>query len=82
MDQEEIQIENTKVRIYHGDIRDLSPEVVVSSDNTEVSMDSGVAKALLEKGGTAIVQEVQQKLLRKKLVICSERIIQLNNIIN
>ncbi len=68
MDQEEIQIENTKVRIYHGDIRDLNPEVVVSSDNTEVSMDSGVAKALLEKGGTAIIQEVQQKLLRKELV--------------
>ncbi|MHA1357533.1 MAG: CHAT domain-containing protein [Candidatus Helarchaeota archaeon] len=68
MEQEEIQIENTKVRIYNGDIRDLNPEVLVSSDNTEFSMDSGVAKALLERGGPQILQEVQNILARKKIV--------------
>jgi len=67
MEEDKFQIGNTIVKIYNGDIRDLTPEVIVSSDNTDLSMDSGVAKAILERGGPQIMKEVQQILARRKL---------------
>ncbi len=67
MEKDEIQIGNAIVKIYHGDIRDLTPEVIVSSDNTELSMAKGVAKAILAKAGPQILQELQQKIANKKL---------------
>jgi O-acetyl-ADP-ribose deacetylase (regulator of RNase III) len=70
MEQDEILINKTKVKIMHGDIRAISPppEVIVSSDNTDLSMDSGVAYAILHRGGDQISQEVKKILARKKLV--------------
>jgi len=67
MEQEEIQIVHTTVRIYHGDIRDLDADIIVSSDNNEFTMARGVARALLERGGPEILQEAQKALARKKM---------------
>ncbi|NVM28895.1 MAG: CHAT domain-containing protein [Candidatus Helarchaeota archaeon] len=67
MQEEKIQIGTTIVKIYHGDIRDLSPDIMVSSDVTELTMDSGVAKAILDKGGPQIREEADIILARQKL---------------
>jgi len=67
MEKDKIQIGNTTVQIYHGDIRDLTPDIIVSSDNTDIALEKGVAKAILDRGGSEIAQEVRQILARKKL---------------
>lgn len=67
MQEKKIQIGKTTVRIYYGDIRDLSPNIMVSSDDTELTMDDGVAKAILDKGGSQIRKEADIILNRQKL---------------
>ncbi|MFX1299277.1 MAG: macro domain-containing protein, partial [Promethearchaeota archaeon] len=67
MVEEKIEIGETMVRIYYGDIRDLSVDIMVSSDDTKLSMDSGVAKAILERGGPQIAKEAKKILQKQKL---------------
>ncbi len=67
MTEEKIEIGETTVKIFYGDIRDLSPDIMVSSDNTELTMDGGVSKALLDRGGPQIMKDAKAILARKKL---------------
>ncbi|MHA1267526.1 MAG: CHAT domain-containing protein [Candidatus Helarchaeota archaeon] len=67
MNEEEIQIGNTVVKIYHGDIRDLTPDIMVSSDDTKLAMDSGVAKAILDGGGPQIREEADAIKRKREL---------------
>ena len=69
MTEEKIQIGKTWVKIYYGDIRDLKPDIMVSSDATDLSMESGVAKAILERGGSQIRQEADAIIAKRKLML-------------
>lgn len=69
MTEEKIRIGKTTVRIYYGDIRDLSPNILVSSDDTELTMNSGVSKAILDRGGTVIRKEADAILAKKTLAL-------------
>lgn len=55
-----IQLEGTQLDLIEGDITELEVEAVVNAANEELKMDSGVAAAILEKGGSSIQAECER----------------------
>lgn len=55
----EIYIEDKLVRIYQGDITNLSVDVIVSSDINNLSMIGGVARRIRDIGGESIREEAK-----------------------
>ncbi|MBR0531894.1 MAG: TIR domain-containing protein [Bacteroidales bacterium] len=53
---------NSTITIVFGDILDSKAEVIVSSDDTGISMSGGVSGAILRKGGEIIREDAQKKL--------------------
>lgn len=51
-------IGNTKFDVINGNILDSRSEVIVSSDDNHFSARGGVAKAILEKGGALVANEL------------------------
>ena len=67
MQNEAILIGKTTVSIYYGDIRDIPADVIVSSDDVEISMSGGVAKAISDRSGPEVTEEAQKIVARRKL---------------
>lgn len=53
---------NSTITIVFGDILDSKAEVIVSSDDTGISMVGGVSRAIREAGGEVIRDDAQKKL--------------------
>lgn len=53
---------NSTITIVFGDILDSKAEVIVSSDDTGISMVGGISGAILRKGGELIREDAQKKL--------------------
>lgn len=53
---------NSTLTIVFGDITQSKSEVLVSSDDTGISMDGGVSRSILMKGGEFIKLDAQKKL--------------------
>ena len=56
------QMNNSTVTIIIGDILSSKAEVIVSSDDTNISMGGGVSYSILTAGGEFIKQDAQKKL--------------------
>ena len=56
------QFNNSSITIIFGDITESVADVIVSSDDTGISMGGGVSKSLLSKGGEFIQRDAQRKL--------------------
>ncbi len=52
-----IQLEGTQLELIEGDITDLEVEAIVNAANEDLQLGSGVAGAILEKGGPSIQEE-------------------------
>jgi O-acetyl-ADP-ribose deacetylase (regulator of RNase III) len=55
-------IKNTVLRVEYSDLTQIKAEVLVSCDDTYLSMSDGVSAALLAKGGKVIKKEVQRRI--------------------
>ena len=53
---------NSTVTIYFGNIMDSTAEVIVSSDDTSISMGGGLSRCILNSGGDIIQIDAQKKL--------------------
>lgn len=53
---------NSTLTIQFGDITKSEAEVIVSSDDTEISMGGGVSLSILEAGGEFVKEDAQKKL--------------------
>jgi len=53
---------NSTLTIQFGDITKSEAEVIVSSDDTEISMGGGVSQSILEAGGEFVKEDAQKKL--------------------
>lgn len=53
---------NSTLTIRFGDVVTSDAEVIVSSDDTEISMGGGVSQSILEAGGEFIKEDAQKKL--------------------
>lgn len=62
MQPREYKFNNSKVSIIFGNILNSSADVIVSSDDTEISMGGGVSRAILRSGGEQIQIDAQRKL--------------------
>lgn len=60
--QREYKFNNSLLKVVFGDILDSKAEVIVSSDDTGISMAGGVSKAIREAGGDIIREDAQKKL--------------------
>ncbi len=61
VDQFEINIHGKNVLLYNGDITWLNVDAIVSSDNSNRQMGTGVSLAIKTKGGIEILRELQEK---------------------
>ena len=52
-----IQLEGTQLELAEGDITELDVDAVVNAANEDLQLGSGVAGAILEKGGPTIQEE-------------------------
>ncbi len=52
-----IQLEGTQLELIEGDITNLEVEAIVNAANEDLQLGSGVAGAILEKGGPSIQEE-------------------------
>ncbi|MHA1270056.1 MAG: CHAT domain-containing protein [Candidatus Helarchaeota archaeon] len=62
-----IKVGNTNVCIYYGDITTLKTDVIVNSDDIKLTMDGGVAEAILNKAGPKIKEEAQKILNTRRV---------------
>lgn len=62
MKSRKYQFNNSIVTVKFGDITKSRAEVIVSSDDTDISMGGGVSMAILKSGGEAIMKDAQKKL--------------------
>lgn len=62
MEPRKYQFNNSTLTIVFGDILTSKAEVIVSSDDTGISMVGGVSKVILEAGGEMIRDDAQKKL--------------------
>lgn len=62
MKSRKYQFNNSIVTVKFGDITKSEAEVIVSSDDTDISMGGGVSMAILNSGGDAIKKDAQKKL--------------------
>lgn len=53
---------NSTLTIRFGDVITSKAEVIVSSDDTEISMGGGVSQSILEAGGEFVKEDAQKKL--------------------
>lgn len=59
----EYHINNSSIKVTFGNILDSQADVIVSSDDSKVSMGGGVSHAILKKEGTeAILQDVKKRV--------------------
>lgn len=58
----EYRFNNSVLKVIFGDILNSNAEVIVSSDDTGVSMAGGVSKVIREAGGDIIREDAQKKL--------------------
>ena len=73
---EEYHINNSTIKIIFGNILDSQAEVIVSSDDCNISMGGGVSMAIRCKEGTdAIRQDVKKMYLRILVtLLCLRRV--------
>ena len=57
----QFKIEKKMLRIYQGDITDLAVDVIVSSDDTHLSMGGGVSQRIAEVAGEMLIREANTK---------------------
>ena len=62
MEPRKYQFNNSTLTIVFGDIMKSESEVIVSSDDTGISMGGGISGCILKAGGEAIRQDAQKKL--------------------
>ena len=67
MEKKSIKVGKTTISIVYADITSLNPDVIVNSDDLKLTMDSGVALAILNKAGPSIKNEAQEILKTKKV---------------
>lgn len=60
--QREYRFNNSVLKVIFGDILDSKAEVIVSSDDTGISMAGGVSKVIRNAGGDIIHEDAQKKL--------------------
>ena len=60
--QREYKFNNSLLKVIFGDIMDSKAEVIVSSDDTGISMAGGVSRVIREAGGDMIRDDAQKKL--------------------
>jgi len=53
----EVSVENTKIKLFQGDITTLKVDALVNAANNKFWMGGGVAGAIKRKGGSVIEQE-------------------------
>ena len=51
---------NSTVRILFGDILDSTADVIVSSDDSRLSMSGGISKNILKKAGPELARDVKK----------------------
>jgi len=56
-----MKIKNTEIKIIKGDITQLNVDAIVTTANIGLTMDKGLGKAILERGGKSILQELEEK---------------------
>jgi O-acetyl-ADP-ribose deacetylase (regulator of RNase III) len=56
------QYNNSILRIVFGNILDSSADVIVSSDDSLLTMGGGVSRAILTRGGTEILTDAAKKI--------------------
>ncbi len=62
MESRKYTFNNSTLTIVFGDILTSKAEVIVSSDDTEISMGGGISGCILKAGGESIRQDAQKKL--------------------
>lgn len=62
MEPRKYQFNNSTLTIVFGDIMTSKSEVIVSSDDTGISMGGGISGCILKAGGESIRQDAQKKL--------------------
>lgn len=62
MEPRKYQFNNSTLTIVFGDIMTSKAEVIVSSDDTGISMGGGISGCILRAGGESIRQDAQKKL--------------------
>ncbi|MHA1751222.1 MAG: CHAT domain-containing protein [Candidatus Helarchaeota archaeon] len=67
MEKKSIKVGNTTVSICYCDITTLKTDVVVNSDDIKLTMNDGVARAILDKAGEKIKKEALEKLKNQKV---------------
>ena len=53
---------NVAIKVFNGNITKLPVDVVVSSDDSHLTMGGGVSKAILDSGGNSIYEEAQSRI--------------------
>lgn len=56
---------NSTITIVFSDILDSKAEVIVSSDDTGISMVGGISGAICKKGGEMIREDAQKNFLHR-----------------
>ncbi len=69
VEEYEIEIEGKKVLLYNGDITWLNVDVIVSSDNSQREMPTGVSLAIKNRAGESVLQELKASQLNLLHVI-------------
>lgn len=62
MEPRTYKFNNSTLTIVFGDITTSKADVIVSSDDTGISMGGGISGAILKAGGVSILQDAQKKL--------------------
>ena len=62
MKSRKYQFNNSIVTVKFGDITKSRAEVIVSSDDTDISMGGGVSMAIRKSGGEAIMKDAQKNI--------------------
>ena len=62
MNPREYHFKNSTLKLIFGDITQTKAQVIVSSDDTRITMGGGVSAAILNAGGEEIRQDAQKKL--------------------
>ena len=65
MEPRKYQFNNSTVTVIFGDIMNSKAEVIVSSDDTGISMGGGVSACIRNKGGDSILIDARKKLPAK-----------------
>ena len=61
----ETEIRNVKLRIIHKDLSGFRADILVSSDDNEISASGGVSKAIMDKAGIGVHYEISLNRRKK-----------------